>query len=237
MKKCGNILWKSFLLTSLLTLLPIASASALTLSAVEGSWSNVTSSDSVNVIHEVAVEYGNGQEDQVRWGDKDDQSGLGFTGAAPSESVFDVGDVFELGQLRHFNNVVTDSATSADLSVSLAFSDPVGLTGEYDFTVGIDETPNEEDDAENDDIIDFPDFFPSQTFAFNGMNYILELVGFADELGNIVGQLRTPEGMTNSLQLLGKITTQPVPEPSTVLLVGSALLAFAGLGRKRLRKQ
>ena len=236
MKKCGDLLWKSLLLTSLMMILSIASASALTLSSVEGSWSNVTSSDSVNVVDDVAVEYGNGLEDQVRWGDGNEQSGLGFTGAAPSESVFDVGDVFELGQLRHFNNEVTDSATSAELTISLAFSDPAGLGGNYDFTFGINETPNG-DDADNDDLINFPDFFPSQAFAFNGMNYILELVGFADELGNIVNCLRTPEGMTNSLQLLGKITTQTVPEPSTFLLVGSVLLAFAGFGRKQLRKQ
>ena len=83
-------------------------AEALTLSEVDGTWSNTVGGTNVNYPANVPVDYGNGSEDQVRWGDNAGfgQSGLGFTGAAPPPSSFEIGDSFEMGQLRHFNTPI-----------------------------------------------------------------------------------------------------------------------------------
>ena len=123
----------------------VSPASALTLSSVDGAWSNPVGGTNINYPTGVPIGYGNGLEDQVRWGIPviQEQSGLGFTGVAGG-ATFNVGEVFEVGQLRHFNNVVkTDTAAdSVDLAITLDFSDPAGLSETFSFTLAIDETDN-----------------------------------------------------------------------------------------------
>ena len=219
-------------------------ASALTLSSVDGSWSNLVGAPGT-YINGVSVTYGNGLEDQVRWGQpagSDGQSGLGFTGAAPPDSIFNIGDAFEIGQLRHFNNpIYAPAATSVDLDISLSFSDPEGLNDEFDFAFTINETPNTTGGSPgDDDFIFFPSSYASSVFEIGGVNYTLQLLGFGSDASNLVNQFQSPEGGTNAVRLWGQITTPssaPVPEPSTILLVGTGLLGIIGFGRKRLNKK
>lgn len=217
-------------------------ASALTLSSVDGDWSNLDVSG--NYINGVYVAYGNHLEDQVRWGTPagpGGQSGLGFTGAAPPASTFGVGDAFEIGQLRHFNNPIYATwATSVDLNISLSFSDPAGLDPVFDFAFTIDETPNTTGNSpDDDDFIDFPSSYASSVFEISGVNYTLQLLGFGSDASSLVDQFQSREGRTNSTSLWGQITTssEPVPEPSTILLMGTGLLGIIGFGRKRFNKK
>jgi len=180
-------------------------AGALALSTVDGAWTGTTGGYNVNYLSGVAVAYGNSLEDQVRWGrpTNQGQSGLGFTGIAPPDSFFDINEIFEIGQLRHFNAPIYagSNATAAFLTISMSFSDPDGLDGVFDFTFEIDETPNEPGPPASDDIITFPSSYTPETFDINGVDYTLQLLGFGDSSDDLIDSFSSPEGGTNATRL------------------------------------
>ncbi|MCD6569746.1 MAG: PEP-CTERM sorting domain-containing protein, partial [Deltaproteobacteria bacterium] len=230
--------WKSGFLALVLLVLFALPAHALTISSVDGTWGAVTGGYNINYYYDISVSYGNGLEDQVRWCTpvyplSNEQSGLGFTGVAPPPVSFDIGEAFEIGQLRHFNNVIYGGPDSADLTISLVFSDPEGLSGTYDFTFQINETGNVP--GSSDDIITFPSSYPEESYNIGGTLYTLQILGFGPDVDNLMDELVTHENETNSTLLWGKVTTTVVPAPYTLFLLGSGLIGLAGF-RKKFRK-
>lgn len=230
-------MFKNFLIIAILLFLTAGTANALTLLSVEGTWSNVIDGTNVNYPSDVPIGYGNGLEDQVLWGTSLDsgQSGLGFTGISPPSTTFNVGDDFEVGLLRHFNNPIAggSAASSAELAIILTFSDPSGLVGSFAFTFDVNETPNVSPNP--DYIISFPSSFPSETFNIGGITYTLHFLGFGDTPGNLVNQFISPEGTTNSTKLWAEIIITPpsqVPEPNSLILLGISIVSVVGLRRK-----
>jgi hypothetical protein len=241
MKKTLMLLSAGFLFLGISSM-----ASALTLTNVGGVWSDTVGGSNVSYTS-AAIAYGNETERQVRWGiGTSGQSGLGFTGIAPDPDipggiVFGIGDTFEVGQLRHFNNPIQSgsAATATKLTISLDFSDPAGLNGAFAFTFDINETPNTPGPPASDDIISFPDSYASETFEIGGIDYTLQLLGFGDDVANIMNDFTSPEGGTNATKLWGRVTASQnpeIPEPSTILLLGVGLLGLASYSRRRSHK-
>jgi hypothetical protein len=218
-------------------------ALGLTLDSVTGSWSNVVGGTNVGF-------YTVGDEAQVRWGEPDeagtipdDQSGLGFTGAAPPPLGFDAGDLFEIGTLRHFNHGVQGgtAASSADLTIMMDFGVP-DLDVAQTFTLSINETPNSGPcvigSPPCSDIIGFPSAFADETFDILGVPHTLEILGFQTEIGGVVvDEFISNENSINSAVLVGRITraSAPVPEPTSALMFGVGCLVVTRSLRRRPR--
>jgi hypothetical protein len=214
---------------------------SLTLSTVDGDWIAATGgTDVIGLVPPgpavtAIVGYGDTDQHQIRWGvplGQPDQSGLGFTGAA--SQTFELGDIFDVGQLMHFNNVITESAGACDdatLKVVMTFS-PGTLDGTFDAVVFlINETLNIPGDV--DDVITFPTSYPTYTVVSGDMKYKMELLGFEDEYGNPVSEFSSSEGGERQALLLGRITVTPVPAPGAILLAGIGTAMVGWLRRRR----
>jgi hypothetical protein len=208
----------------------------LTLTDVDGDWSNPVGGLNIIWNDGVGVAYGNGLQDQIRWGVDigNGQSGLGFTGVeddgdfTPTNIILDT--PFEIGELVHFNNSVQlgSSVSAADLEITMSFAGLDDIS--FIFTLGVDETDNFPGPPLSDDIISFPNSIASQTFEIEGQEYALMLLGFGNTPDDLVSEFVSPEGTNNATLLWGKIV--PVPVPGAVLL-GLLGLSAAGLKLRR----
>jgi len=208
----------------------------LTLTAVDGDWSNpvgpgTSISGNVITIDGVGTGYGNTLQDQIRWGNAAEKSGLGFTGSAPPDLTVVNGNAFEIGQLAHFNNPIPAGSelTSVDLTIDMVFLG-AAMPKSFTFTLLIDETPNTSDPVASADIISFPSSYADETFDIGGMLYTLQLLGFGNNPSSPLSYFSSPEGGINETLLWGQIV--PVPLPGAVLL-GILGLSVAGV---KLRK-
>ncbi|MEG3959810.1 THxN family PEP-CTERM protein [Microcoleus sp. herbarium2] len=216
-------------------------AEAISLNLSSGSWNQPVGGSEI-VYQTVA------SETQVRWGISPDgggtsqKSGLGFTGVGPS--TFGLGEIFQVGQVRHFNNLIfTGTAASAvNLSLSLNFDNPTG-TPFFNLNLQIEETVNEGSCGYFSitpcaDKISISETSLSNKFSVAGIDYTLQLLGFSLTPGEVpINEFITQEGETNQALLFAKVTAaepEPVPEPAT--LVGTALWLLAArwaVGNKR----
>ncbi|CAA9350897.1 hypothetical protein AVDCRST_MAG84-2862 [uncultured Microcoleus sp.] len=217
-------------------------AGAISLNLSSGSW-NQTVGGSGIVYQTVA------SETQVRWGipfnggGTSQKSGLGFTGVGPS--TFGLGEIFQVGQLRHFNNVtfLGTAASAVNLSLSLNFDNPVA-TQSFNLNLQIEETPNELGSCAYFSItpcadkISISETSVSNQFSVAGIDYTLRLLGFSLTPGGVpINQFISQEGGTNQALLFAKVTAaepEPVPEPAT--LAGTAVWLLAArwaVGNKR----
>ncbi|MDP3851622.1 MAG: choice-of-anchor K domain-containing protein [Luteolibacter sp.] len=152
---------------------------------------------------------------------------------APEES-------FELGHLFYRNGTIKSGtgATWVDIALTLSFSQPLGLDPlSVVFGTELINTLNSSDPIASADIVSLRELAAPVNFTdAAGNRYFLELT-FQVDRETIDGTLSTQdefrvfEGSQGSATLMGRFTTDPIPEPSSMLLGLAGALLF--LRRRR----
>jgi hypothetical protein len=205
-------------------------AIALQLGSVTGTWTGTTGGSKVVGIG----------SNEVRWGDPatiNGQSGLRFDGAAPPAIDLNLNQAFILGDITHYNNPVYSgtASTEAFLKIDLFISNASTVHQDFNFTFGINETPNIGTPQQQADIIYFPTAFPNESFQLDGDLLTLQLLGFGPSAGTIINTFSSLEGNSNQTRLWAQVTQASVPEPETVLLMGIGFVALGMIYRKKFK--
>ncbi len=155
------------------------------------------------------------------------------------------GPLFPLGDFTHVNfSIFLPSISGANLDVTLDIPDE-GTSENFMFFFNHDETPNSlpcdpSGATVCPDLVTIPDASSTNTISIMGMEFILAIEGFSEDGGTtITDGFITEEGQNNTATLFARleevVVQQPVPEPTTLSLIGFGL-ALSGLGFVRRRR-
>lgn len=179
----------------------------------------------------------------------DNQSGLGYEGV--SNLNIGAGDIFNIGELTHFNQTIYDYGLigeNAEFSLNLDFGESSIGSQNFNFAFSIDETVNQQDVCPyqteagkgcSDQITWDFSIDQENSFMYENEEYSLELVGFGEELASrgIVNEFISQEGRDNSANLFARLVkvdrTQDIPEPTSLLGLAGMGLFFARSRKKK----
>jgi hypothetical protein len=139
---------------------------------------------------------------------------------------------------------VGSTANTVNLVSTLAFTTPTGLTQDFTYNFQLVSTTNTSDPVASADFVFLTSpVDPTSTFSLNGNTYTLSFTRFeaTDSFGFSpnAAEFHVFENDNGTADLYGKITTDfpgsPVPEPSTIFLLGAGL-AGIGLVRRRSKR-
>ena len=211
-------------------------ASALTITKVAGSWVNADPAGDITINNSGP----SGGISTARWGTDTGfgQSGYDFVSRSTSFEVEADGTLFALGDFTHQNWPITaPSLNTIDLKLDLASLGIFDLSATFNFTH--DETPNDPGPPVSNDLVTLSNPTVSHEFAIGSTSYYFSLIGFSQDAGaSLATFFSTIEEQNNTATLYAQITdrstSQPIPEPTTMLLFGTSLIGLAGA---KLRKK
>lgn len=208
----------------------IVQAVPISLTNIDGDWQNATPASNADIVNSGT----NGGISTASWGASGVFSSYVFVSGATPKVVESDGAIFQIGTFTHNNFPIPSgtSITAIDLLLGIEAFGLVDLSATFNYTHN--ETPNIGDAKNQRDIVTITNPILNAEFDYGGNTFYFNLVGFSQDGGaNVASIFKTYENYSNVAGLYARVTSSPIPEPTTMLLFGAGLAGLAAVGRRR----